>query len=62
MGEIVNLRRVKKRRALEVERQAAAENRIQHGRSAALKQSDATKQARETAQLDQAKLDRPDEP
>lgn len=40
MGEIVNLRREKKRRVRELDAQAAAENRVRFGRGAVAKAND----------------------
>jgi hypothetical protein len=55
MGEIVNLRRVKKLRARDDAAQAAKENRIRHGRTAAEKANDAREAARRAAALDDKK-------
>ena len=57
MGEIVNLRLVKKRRALEAVRQEATATRERHGRTKAQRDADAkVKRARDAA-LDGARLD-----
>lgn len=55
MGEIVNLRRVKKARAQQAARQDAAENRVRHGRTGAQKKADAAAEARARAALDGAR-------
>jgi len=55
MGEIVNLRRVKKLRARDDAAQAAKENRIRHGRTAAEKANDAREAAHRAAALDDKK-------
>ena len=55
MGEIVNLHRVKKLRACDDAAQAAKENRIRHGRTAAEKANDAREAARRAAALDDKK-------
>jgi hypothetical protein len=52
MAEIVNLRRVKKRRARAAEAGAAAENRIRHGRTAAAKEAERLERDRAEARLD----------
>lgn len=63
MAEIVNLRREKKRRARAEAAQAAAENRIRHGRTAAAKQNDAREATRTAQRLDGAQRPtRPDPP
>jgi hypothetical protein len=46
MGEIVNLRRVRKEKARAAARQEAAENRVRHGRDAAARANDARAEAR----------------
>ena len=61
MGEIVNLRRVKKQRARDGAAQAAAENRIRHGRTGAEKAADRMEQGRARRALDGARRDAPDE-
>ena len=57
MGEIVNLRRMKKQRARAEHAQAAKENRIRHARTAAQKADDARAEARRQAMLDGKKSD-----
>ncbi len=52
MGEIVNLRRVKKQRLRDEQAQTARENRIRHGRTGAAKANDARATARRQAELD----------
>jgi len=54
MGEIVNLRSVKKARARDDAKQAAKENRVRHGRTGAEKANDRRKAARQSARLDGA--------
>lgn len=61
MAEIVNLRLVKKQRARDGAAQAAAENRIRHGRTGAEKAADRMEQARARRTLDGARRDAPDE-
>lgn len=55
MGEIVNLRSVKKARARTAAKQAAKESRIRHGRDAAAKANDA--RAAQRAAEDAARLE-----
>jgi len=57
MGEIVNLRRVKKQRTRAEQARAAKENRIRHGRDAAQKANDAREVARRQVALDGKKTD-----
>lgn len=57
MGEIVNLRQVKKQRARAEATQAARENRIRHGRTAAGKAEDARARDRRETTLDGKKKD-----
>jgi hypothetical protein len=52
MGEIVNLRRMKKRCERDQAAAAAKQNRIRHGRTAAEKANDKRAEARRQAQLD----------
>ena len=52
MGEIVNLQRAKKRLARGAAKQAAAENRAKHGRTAAQKSNDARAEHRRRDALD----------
>ena len=52
MGEIVNLRRVKKHRARDADAEAAKQNRIRHGRSKVEKQNDRREEQRREALLD----------
>lgn len=59
MGELVNLRSVKKRRARAQEAEEAAANRQLHGRSKAQRLSEAASQRLAERTLDQAKLDPP---
>ncbi len=59
MGEIVNLRRVKKQRERETAEQAAAENRVRHGRTGAAKQAERMAEERRREAFDGAKLDDP---
>ena len=49
MGEIVNLRSVKKAKARETAKQAAQENRVRHGRTAAEKTNDRREAERRAA-------------
>ncbi len=55
MGEIVNLRQVKKQRAKIEAAAKAAENRARHGRTAIQKQIDTLERQRQRALLDGAK-------
>ena len=52
MGEIVNLRTVKKRRAHTAETVVAQENRVRHGRTNVAKVNGAREAARQEARLD----------
>lgn len=56
MGEIVNLRRVKKARARDAAAKEAAENRARHGVTKAAKQTQATRRAQIETTLDGARL------
>lgn len=60
MGEIVNLRRVKKARQRQTDAAGARENRIRHGRTAAQKANDERLRQRQTDATDAARL--PDKP
>ena len=55
MGEIVNLNRVKKRKARDAATAEAAANRAKHGRTMAEKANDRRAEARRQAALDGAK-------
>ncbi len=55
MGEIVNLKQVKKRQARERAGAEAAANRVKHGRTAAEKANDRRAEARRQALLDGAR-------
>ena len=57
MGEIVNLRQVKKQRERAAAAKQAAENRVRHGRTGAAKQADRMAERRREAALDGAKVD-----
>lgn len=57
MGEIVNLRRVKKARARAAEEQAAAGNRAKHGRTKAEKAAERLEKARAEARAEGARLE-----
>jgi hypothetical protein len=52
MGEIVNLRAMKKRRAHAAEAAQTKENRVRHGRSKAAKLNDQRAEARRAALLE----------
>jgi hypothetical protein len=58
MGEIVNLRRVKKQRERDAAEQRAAENRVRHGRTGAAKKAERMTEERRQAALDGAKTDK----
>lgn len=58
MGEIVNLRRVKRQRARAEAAAEAAENRARHGRTGAQKAAERDSAARARASLDAKRLDR----
>jgi hypothetical protein len=60
MGEIVNLRRVKKQRERDTDAQAAAENRVRHGRTGAAKKAERLAEERRQAALDGVKKERGD--
>lgn len=55
MAEIVNLRQIKKQRAKAAAVQAAAENRVRHGRTAAAKTAERIAEQRRQQALDGAK-------
>ncbi|HUZ65957.1 MAG TPA: DUF4169 family protein [Acetobacteraceae bacterium] len=59
MGEIVNLRRVKKRKVLQAAEAAAAENRIRHGRTGAQKTNDRRAAERLAQLVEGARRDKP---
>jgi hypothetical protein len=56
MGEIVNLRRERKRLAAARAAEVAAENRVRHGRTAAQKVNDRADEVRRAGLLDGARL------
>ena len=60
MGEIVNLRLARKRKAREEREVEAAANRALHGRTKAEKRADETSRGRREAILDGHQLDRPE--
>jgi hypothetical protein len=57
MGDLVNLRQVKKQRARAAAAAEAAAKRVLHGRSKAEKAAETRAQTKTRAVLDQAKLD-----
>ena len=59
MGEIVNLKREKKRRVAAAEADAARENRVRHGRTGAQRAADRQAEERRRAALDAAALPSP---
>ena len=61
MGEIVNLRIVKKRLAHQAKLAEAAENRVRHGRTSAEKANDLRIELRKKALLDGSRIT-PDKP
>ncbi len=61
MGDIVNLRRVKKQLARKADAVEAAANRLLHGRTTAEKVTQLAEARRAKAQLDQARI-APDPP
>jgi hypothetical protein len=61
MGELVNLNREKKRRAKDAAAQAAAENRVRHGRTRVERNRDADDEARRRAAVENARIE-PEEP
>ena len=60
MGEVVNLRMARKRKAHADKEQAATENRIRHGRSKAERALDEARLSRETSFLEGHRRDGPD--
>jgi hypothetical protein len=58
MGEIVNLRRVRRARTRAEDAQRAAEARVRHGRTAAERAETARAAERQRAEVDGAKLAR----
>ena len=62
MGEIVNLRRVRRQRARDAEDKLAAENRVRHGRTKAERDAASAVRGLEERRIDQARLDRDGEP
>ena len=61
MGEIINLRRERKRRQRQEARDAADTNRVKHGRSKADRGADAKASQRRETDLDGKRLERPDD-
>lgn len=59
MGEIINLRQVKKQRERDRKAAEAAAKRAEHGRTAAEKAGEAKTQSKLRLILDQARLDPP---
>ena len=57
MGEIVNLRKVRKAKARAEANAAGAENRVRHGRTAAERARDALEAAKAQRTMDGAKQD-----
>jgi len=57
MGDIVNLRRVKKAKQRAAAAEAAQENRVRHGRTAAEKANDERARRRQVAAAEGARLD-----
>ena len=62
MGDIVNLRQVRKARDKAEKEARAAENRIRHGRSGASKAADQLARERREALLDGARREEPERP
>ena len=62
MGEIVNLRRHRRRQQRAAEDQAAADNRARFGRTRGDRALDELQAGQREAVLDGARLDRPPEP
>lgn len=60
MGEIVNLRSVRKLRRKEADAQAASENRVRHGRSGAQKRAEREESRRAEVAIDGHRRDRAD--
>jgi hypothetical protein len=60
MGDILNLRQARKRRARAAAAATAAENRVKHGRTAADTKREAEEAARTDARLDGHKRERLD--
>ncbi|UOM34050.1 DUF4169 family protein [Acuticoccus sp. I52.16.1] len=57
-AEVVNLRQQRKRRTKDAEREAAAQSRSRHGRTAADRKNDTLSKERENARHEAHKLDR----
>ena len=57
MGDVVNLRRVRKRAAKQREDARAAENRIKHGRTRAERELGAKRSEQQTRHLDGHEID-----
>jgi Domain of unknown function (DUF4169) len=60
MGEIVNLRQARKRRARDEASATAQENRVRHGRTRAQKEADARETEKRQALFDGVRLSPPD--
>ena len=61
MGEIVNLRRERKRAARQLAESRAAANRLLHGRSKAERALQIAREAKSRSQLEQHRIDARDE-
>jgi hypothetical protein len=61
MGDVVNLKRFKKKLDREHTAERAAENRARHGRTKAERQRDSDKKQRATSDLDRHRLDKESE-
>ncbi|ACI99244.1 DUF4169 family protein [Rhodospirillum centenum] len=58
MGEVVNLNRYRKQRSRAEREKEAAANRAKHGRTKAERHQQAMQQSKDTADLEQHRLDR----
>jgi hypothetical protein len=61
MGDVVNLRRVRKQAGRKLDQQRAATNRLLHGRSKAERNLDTARQAKARRKLDQHRVETGDE-
>jgi len=61
MGDIVNLRRARKRAQRKAAEQDAAANRLRHGRSKAERDLEAARTSKERGDLDRHRIDAGDE-
>lgn len=62
MGDLVNLRRVRKQRSREEKESLAAENRVRFGRGKAEKSAEVVERTRSETRLDGLRIERTEKP